>query len=155
MKIKLLVSFSLTFLVALAGSLVTTPSIPTWYSYLNKPSFNPPNWLFAPVWTILFFLMALSFYLIWSKKVKNKKLKEEAIICFLIQLVLNFLWSLSFFAFHSPAVAFGIIIALWGLILLTILKFKKISKIAAWFLIPYLLWVSFASLLNFSVVLLN
>jgi tryptophan-rich sensory protein len=136
------------------GSVFTTPSIPTWYANLNKPSFNPPNWLFAPVWTILFILMGFAGFLIWQKGFKNKKVKK-ALAFFLAQLVLNVLWSFLFFKFHSPFLALLDIIILWFLILLTTIKFFKINNVAGLLLIPYLLWVSFASLLNYAVYRLN
>ncbi|MBM3205921.1 tryptophan-rich sensory protein, partial [Candidatus Shapirobacteria bacterium] len=135
-------------------SAFTNPSIPTWYATLNKPSFNPPNWLFAPVWTILFILMGISLFLIWKKGLKTKGVKT-ALSIFSIQLVLNIAWSFFFFKFQSPFWAFIEIIILWFFILLMILKFFKINKAAGFLLIPYLLWVSFASFLNYTIYKLN
>ena len=136
------------------GSLFTSPSIPTWYASLQKPNFNPPNGVFAPVWTILFLLMGISLYLIWSKGLRDKKVKT-AVIIFAIQLILNMLWSFLFFGLQSPLYAFIEIIILWLAILLTITSFYKISKIAGYLLLPYILWVSFAAVLNFSILVLN
>ena len=136
------------------GSLFTSPSIPTWYASLQKPNFNPPNWIFAPVWTILFLLMGVSLYLIWSKGLRDKKVKT-AFFIFAIQLILNMLWSFLFFGLQSPLYAFIEIIILWMAILLTIASFYKISKIAGYLLLPYILWVSFAAVLNFSILILN
>jgi translocator protein len=136
------------------GSIFTSPSIPTWYAGLKKPAFNPPNWIFGPVWTTLFILMGISAYLIWEKGWKKKAVKE-ALYVFAAQLILNMLWSVFFFGMHSPALAFIGIIFLWAAILMTILKFVKISKPAAYLLTPYILWVSFAALLNLMIVLLN
>lgn len=147
---KIVISLFLTFLTAFLGSLVTTPSISTWYANLQKPFFNPPNWIFGPVWTLLFFLMAISFYLVWLEK---GLLKEKVI--FIIHLIVNFFWSFSFFYLHLPALALAMIIVLWSVILWLILKFYKISKTASYLLIPYFLWVSFASLLNLAIVWLN
>lgn len=141
-------------LAGLAGSLVTTPAISTWYTGLNKPSFNPPSWLFAPVWTALYFLMGVSAYLVWSKGLKDKKVRT-ALFLFALQLVFNVLWSFLFFGLRSPLLALIEIIIFWVAILLTILSFFKISKPAGFLLLPYLLWVSFATLLNFFILQLN
>lgn len=155
MKIlRLIVSISICFIVAWLGSLVTLSSISTWYSHLNKPFFNPPNWIFGPVWTILYLLMGISLYLVWNKGLKNMNV-NKAIKIFLLQLVLNFLWSLVFFGLHLPLAAFLTIIALWISIFYTMLLFKKISKSAYLLLYPYIVWVSFASILNFFVAILN
>jgi len=150
--------FIFSLLVCLAagflGSIFTTPSIPTWYASLTKPSFNPPNWLFAPVWTMLFILMGISAFLVWQKGLKKKGVKK-ALGFFLAQLIFNVLWSFLFFKFHSPFLALLDIIFLWFLILLTLFKFFKINNTAGLLLIPYLLWVSFASILNYAVYRLN
>ena len=150
--------FIFSLLVCLAagflGSIFTTPSIPTWYASLTKPSFNPTNWLFAPVWTILFILMGISAFLVWQKGLKKKGVKK-ALGFFLAQLIFNVLWSFLFFKFHSPFLALLDIIFLWFLILLTVFKFFKINNTAGLLLIPYLLWVSFASILNYAVYRLN
>jgi tryptophan-rich sensory protein len=154
---KLVIALLLPQLAGLLGSLATTQAISTWYVTLNRPSFAPPNWLFAPVWTLLFILMGIAFYLIWEKSVteSQKKLKDQAIKLFLIQLVFNTLWSIIFFGQQLLFLAFVEIIILWILILLTILKFKKINPLSAYLMIPYLLWVSFASVLNLAFALLN
>jgi tryptophan-rich sensory protein len=153
-KILPLMSFILiTFIAAFIGSLFTTPSIASWYRNLNKPSFAPPNFLFAPVWTILFFLMAIAAFLVWQNK--NNPQAKKALIFYFVQLAFNSLWSIIFFGLHNPGVAFLEIIILWLLILLTLIKFYKIQKIAGLLLVPYLLWVSFASFLNLFVWLLN
>ena len=152
-NLKLLV-FSLILCLGAGaiGSLFTTPAINTWYTTLNKPIFNPPNFIFAPVWTILYILMAISLYFVLISKAKNKTL---AVKLFLSQLILNILWSVLFFGLHNPLLAFLEIIILWISILLTIIYFYKISKNASYLLIPYLLWVSLAGVLNLSIVLLN
>lgn len=136
----------LCLFVGMAGSFFTVSQIPGWYAGLNKPVFSPPNWVFAPVWTTLYVLMGVAAGLAWKGKGRQY---------FLIQLVFNFLWSLVFFTFHQIGLALIVIVILWVLILKTILEFKKISKLAAELLIPYLLWVSFASLLNLAVAILN
>lgn len=149
----LILSLALPLAVGFLGSLATTPAIPTWYVTLNKPFFNPPNWLFAPVWTLLYFLMGISLFLILTAK--TQKPKTPALSIFFIQLALNSLWSILFFGFKNPTLAFLEIITLWFAISLTINKFLKLSRPAALLLLPYLLWVSFASLLNFAIILLN
>jgi benzodiazapine receptor len=151
---KLLISVAGCLLVGFIGSLATTPAIPTWYETLNKPFFNPPNWIFGPVWTTLYILMGISVYLIWTKGIKNKK-NKDALYFFLIQLGLNFIWSFLFFGFQNPQLAFVEIIFLWAAILITIVKFWKLSKLAAYLLLPYIVWVSFALILNLFIAILN
>lgn len=150
---KLIICFLLVFLVGAGGSVATSDSIPNWYADLTKPPFNPPNWIFGPVWTLLYALMAVSLFLVWKKKQTNKTIYARKI--FFIQLGLNLLWSLVFFGAHQIALALLIIAALWGFILYSIILFRKINKTAAYILIPYLLWVSFATVLNASLLLLN
>lgn len=148
--ISLLESIIICFLAAGLGSIFTTPSINTWYAALKKPVFNPPNWVFGPVWTTLYLMMGISLYLVWTNNSDKKKLKY-----FFIQLALNALWSIVFFGLHSPLFAFGVIILLWIFIFLTIKNFLRVSKTAAYLLIPYIAWVSFAAILNLSVAILN
>jgi tryptophan-rich sensory protein len=152
--IKLAVSILICLSAGFVGSIFTTPSIPGWYASLQKPSFSPPNWLFAPVWTILYALMGISLYIIWSRGLQNNKVKN-AVFAFGIQLLLNTLWSILFFGLKSPFLAFLEIIILWFAILITIIKFYKISKKAGLLLLPYIFWVSFALILNFFIVKLN
>jgi benzodiazapine receptor len=156
MKTKLpvlIISLSLPLLAGFIGSYFTTPAIPTWYASLTKPSFNPPAWLFAPVWTTLYLLMGLSLYLIIIKQ--SKKSKTKAYTLFTTQLLLNSLWSILFFGLQNPALALLEIIILLIFIALTIYEFSKLSRPAALLFIPYLLWVSFATLLNFMIYQLN
>jgi len=152
--LKLIISILICETAGAIGSLFTFSSIPTWYANLKKPFFTPPNWLFGPAWTFLYFLMGISFYLIWEKSKENSQ-NKKAIFLFFLQLILNSLWSIIFFGLKSPFFAFLEIIILWFAILFTIIKFKLISKKAAYILIPYLCWVTFASILNFSVLILN
>lgn len=133
------------------GALFTTPSIQTWYATINKPSFNPPNWLFAPVWTFLFLTMGIALWLIWLKPKAN----HQALSLFIIQLCLNVLWSILFFGLHRPALALIEILLLWLAILFTIIKFYQIDRWAGLILIPYIAWVSFAAILNFALWRLN
>jgi len=151
---RLIISLALPQLAGFIGSLFTTPAITGWYAGLVKPSFNPPNWIFAPVWTTLFVLMGISFYLVWNKGLKDKASKT-AVVIFSVQLALNTFWSIIFFGLHNPGAAFVEIIFLWIAIIATIIAFAKISKPAAWLLAPYILWVSFAAILNFSILVIN
>jgi benzodiazapine receptor len=152
--LKLIISILICQGAGILGSVFTSPAIPTWYASLEKPSFSPPNWVFAPVWTLLFLLMGISLYLIWERGLENKKVRR-AIFIFAVQLALNILWSIIFFGLQVPLYAFIEIIILWLAILITIISFYKISKLAAYLLLPYILWVSFASILNFSIMILN
>lgn len=151
--LKLTCSIFICLVAGAIGSLLTTPAIATWYATLKKPFFNPPNWIFAPVWTLLFILMGIALYLVWEEK--NGAGKGRAVTFFFLQLLLNICWSLFFFYLKAPLLAFVEVIVFWIMILLTIMEFNKISKTAAMILFPYLLWVSFASFLNLSIVLLN
>lgn len=144
---KLLIALVLPQLAGAIGGLLTAPAINSWYQYLVKPSFSPPNWLFAPAWTTLYLLMGLSWYLAWKKGAPKR--------LFLIHLAFNSLWSVLFFGLKSPGLALVEIIVLWILILAVILQFHRYSKLASWLLVPYLLWVSFAAYLNFSIFRLN
>ncbi|MFC1511198.1 TspO/MBR family protein [Candidatus Margulisiibacteriota bacterium] len=151
--IKLLISLAVVFLAGFIGQIYTMPSIPTWYATLNKPFFNPPNWIFGPVWTSLYVLMAVAAWLVWQKD--WSRAVKIALGFFIGQLALNSLWSIIFFGLHLPLWAFIEIIVLWLAILLTIFKFKALSQPAAWLLVPYILWVSFAAVLNLMIVVLN
>jgi tryptophan-rich sensory protein len=151
--LKLIASIILCQLAGFLGSLFTIPAIPTWYKTLNKPFFNPPNWIFSPVWISLFFLMGISLFLVWQRPGHPKF--KTALIFFFVQLILNILWSVAFFGLRSPLLGLIDIILLWIAILLTIINFLKVSKIGGLLLIPYLIWVSFATLLNFSLWILN
>ncbi len=147
---KLIISIIIPFLASIIGSLFTTSSVSTWYVELIKPSFNPPSWVFGPVWTTLYLLMGISLYLVWTTKFDRK-----AFTVFGIQLFLNALWSVLFFGLRNPLLAFIEIILLWIAIIATIILFYRINKKAAYLLIPYILWVSFAAILNLSLYLLN
>lgn len=151
---KLCISVVGCELVGLISTPFTISAIPQWYSTLQKPFFAPPNWIFGPVWTLLYFLMGISFYLIW-KQLKQKKFIQRAKLYFLAQLVLNFLWTPIFFGLHTPLFGLIIIVCMWMAIVLTIKKFYQLSHVAAYLLIPYILWVSFATLLNAAIVVLN
>lgn len=151
---KLVISVVGCELVGLSGTPFTISAIPTWYAGLAKPFFAPPNWLFGPVWTLLYFLMGVSVFLIWKQGEKNKKV-QAALTFFLIQLALNFLWTILFFGLKSPLLGLIETAAMWVAIVATIRAFYPLSKLASYLLIPYLMWVSFASLLNAAIVILN
>ena len=174
---KLIISILICEFAGVSGSIFTAPAIQSWYYFLNKPSFSPPNWLFAPVWAFLFLLMGISLYLVWSKDFTanvssndaqkkswnpiSAKLwsgtwrEENAALIFIFQLVLNILWSVIFFGLKSPGFAFVEILMLWITIIYTIVNFYRISKTSAYLLIPYIVWVSFAAFLNFSIWQIN
>ncbi len=147
---KLFISILIPLLVGSIAGFFTTAGVNGWYAVANKPFFNPPNWLFAPVWTALYIMMGIALYLVWKTETTNA-VKQTALILFGVQLALNFLWSFIFFYAKQPGWAFADIIAMWIVILLTIIWFGKISTTAAWLLVPYIFWVSFASLLNFYI----
>ena len=151
---KLFISILICLFAGFIGSFFTSSAIPTWYTTLQKPSFAPPNWVFFPVWTTLFIMMGISLFLVWQKGWEDKKVKT-AIYIFAGQLVLNALWSIAFFGFKSPLLGLMEIIILWIAIAATILSFMKVSRTAAYLLIPYIIWVSFAAILNFSIWGLN
>lgn len=151
--LKMISSISLTLLVWFAWSYFTMGSIESWYIDLNKPSFNPPNWIFWPVWTILYILIWISFYLIWMKWFWAEKSKVK--IVYFLQLLLNFSWSFTFFYLQNPLYWLVNIILLWLIIIYNIILFYKIDKKAWSIMIPYLLWVTFASALNLSLYILN
>jgi benzodiazapine receptor len=152
--VKLVVSIVACQAAGAIGSLATTPNIPTWYAAIEKPAFTPPSWLFAPAWITLYILMAIAAFLVWRKGFAHEGVKC-ALIVFLVQLVLNALWSLVFFGLQSPLYGMVVILALWIAILLTIIKLFKLSTAAGWLMLPYILWVSFASVLNITIWVLN
>ena len=151
--LKLVLSIVLCELAGFLGSLFTAPAISTWYRTLNKPCFTPPNWIFGPVWISLFILMGISLFLVWRRQGHPKS--RIALILFFVQLILNILWSASFFGLRSPLLGLVDIALLWIAILLTIQNVFRVSRIAGLLLLPYILWVSFAAVLNFSLWTLN
>ena len=148
----------LILLPIFGGSLVgfiTSRDVSSWYPTLQKPAWNPPNWIFGPVWTILYGLMGWASYLIWRKREEQPKQVRSALIWYGLQLGLNFLWSVIFFGFRRPDLALLEIVLLWGAILVTIVKFARIDRLAASLMIPYHLWVTFATALNATIWWLN
>ncbi|MBK0370582.1 TspO/MBR family protein [Flavobacterium agrisoli] len=154
-----IIKFAFPILLCLAVGYVsgdvTRESIATWYVSLNKPFFNPPNWIFAPVWTILYVLMGIAAGLIWNEWKENKEVVKKALVFFTLQLALNALWSYLFFGLHNPLLALLEIIILELMIYETYIQFKSIHKTAGYLLIPYLAWVAFATVLTASIWWLN
>jgi translocator protein len=151
---KFIIAFFICQSVGIVSGLLTQNEMETWYSTLNKPSWNPPAYLFGPVWTTLYFLMSISLWLIWkSDAPETQKMRAE--LTFALQLFLNFMWSILFFKCHSPALALIDIFLMIVTILMTIGRFARMSKTAAWLLVPYLMWVCFATVLNYRIWALN
>lgn len=151
---KLIGSIAICHGAGAIGSLFTTPKIPTWYASLVKPTFTPPNEVFLPVWLTLYSLMGIAIYIVWRKGFNTEGAKV-AFVLFWIQLGLNAIWSVVFFGFQSILGGVIIIITLWVLVLLTMARFFKISKVAGGLLVPYLVWLSIASSLNTGILVLN
>lgn len=152
---KIIICIAICIIVGISASIATQSSISTWYPHLNKPFFNPPNWIFAPVWTILYILMGIAAGIIWNKKTLYPSAVNNALWIFALQLLLNTFWSFLFFGMKNPLFALIDILFLLSVIVWTIRSFKKISEIASYLLFPYILWVSFATILNFSIWWLN
>lgn len=151
---KLVITIVISELAGIIGSMFTIPSVTNWYAGIAKPTTNPPVWIFAPVWTILFALMGIAAFLVWRNGLERRDIKI-ALSIFIGQLVLNTLWSMIFFGLHSPGGALVEIIFLWLAIAATIIAFDRVYKPAAWILAPYILWVSFAAYLNYTIWALN
>jgi translocator protein len=151
--LQLIISIVICQLAGVVGSIFTMSAIPTWYATLKKPSFNPPNWIFGPVWLTLYTMMGVSLFLVWQKRAVVNV--WPAVIFFLIHLGINALWSVVFFGQKNISGALIIIVVLWLMIVGAIFLFWRIDRTAAYLLIPYLLWVSFASALNYGIGRLN
>ncbi len=150
---KLIISIALPLVLGSVAGMFTSQSVPDWYAALNKPAFNPPGWIFGPVWTLLYLLMGISFFMVWKQE--KDKLRNLAILIYSVQLLLNFAWSFIFFYFKLIGLALVEIVLLWCAIILMLVLFKKVKPIAAYINIPYLLWVSFAAILNAAYYILN
>lgn len=156
LPVKIVISVIACLVIGISASAFTNMSLTTWFVDLNKPSWNPPNWLFGPVWTTLFILMGIAFALVWEEwKPKGNPLAKVAMIWFGVQFVLNVLWSFSFFGLQNPLLGLINIVILVVLILITIWRFYGVKPLAAWLLVPYLLWTSFATILNATILSLN
>ena len=135
------------------GGAVTAESVTTWYATLNKPSFNPPNWIFGPVWTALYILMGVAAWRVW--RAADRDTARGPLAVFALQLAVNLGWSVAFFGLRNPGLAVVVILLLDLLVLATTLMFRRIDRLAAWLLVPYLAWISFATLLNVTIWCLN
>jgi translocator protein len=152
--VKLVIALIIPQLVAASGAYFTVTGTGSWYQTLDKPSWNPPSWVFGPVWTTLYVLMGIAMFLVWRSDAPDK-LKRRATILWGVQLVFNFLWSFLFFGQEQIFGALLEIVVLWVLILLTIFAFARVNKLAAWLLVPYISWVSFATILTYTIWDLN
>jgi tryptophan-rich sensory protein len=151
---KLAISVAVPLIVAAVSGVATARGVATWYPSLTKPSFNPPAWVFGPVWTVLYVMMGVAAFLVWRKGIETEGVKL-ALTFFAIQLALNGLWSILFFGLRAPGWALIEIVILWAAIGGTILVFRRVDPVAGWLLLPYWAWVSFASVLNASLWWLN
>ena len=150
---KLIISIALPVAIGGLSGFFTTTGLGSWYQTINKPSWNPPGWIFGPVWTTLYVLMGIALYQVWRSP--DSKARKTALLLFAIQLILNFFWSIIFFNQQNIGGALVEIIVLWVFILFTIFAFARINKLAAWLLVPYISWVSFASILTYTIWKLN
>lgn len=151
---KAIISIALCEAVGIASGLLSRDGMAGWFDTLNKPSWNPPSWLFGPVWTTLYFMMGLALWLVWKSNSPEPQ-KQAAARMFALQLFLNFWWSLLFFHFHSPGLALVDILLMVAAITVTVFRFAPISPAAAWLLVPYLSWVCFATILNYTIWAMN
>ncbi len=142
---------SITFAASIVGSISTINYKDPWYSLLNKPSFNPPDWIFGPVWTILYLMMAIAIWFFWHSKNRDK----NTLYIYITHLILNTTWSIVFFVFHNMVLALLVLIFLIGMIINLILRFKRVNIISSYLMIPYLLWCSFALVLNINLIMIN
>jgi translocator protein len=152
--VKLIIAIAIPLIIGGTSGFFTATGVGAWYQTINKPSWNPPNWIFGPVWTTLYVMMGIALFLVWKADTSNE-LKKIAILLFSIQLLLNFFWSFIFFYQQAPGWAVVEIIILWLFILFTIFAFAQVNKTAAWLLVPYISWVSFAAILNYTIWKLN
>lgn len=152
--IPLVVSLALAYSVAFAGSLFTAGAVDTWYATLAKPDLNPPSWVFGPVWTVLYALMAVAAWRIYERRKENRRALQDLVV-YAVHLVLNAFWSVAFFGLHTPALALGVIAVLWIFIAYLAVRFYRTDAVAGYLLLPYLVWVSFASYLNYIIWMLN
>lgn len=152
---KIIVTVAICLAVGYFSGIETRSAILDWYPTLVKPSFNPPNWVFAPVWTMLYIMMGVAAGLVWDRFSFDKGAVKKALVFFIVQLVLNAIWSYLFFGLHNPMLAGLEIILLWLMIYETYFQFAKINKVAGYLLVPYLVWVVFAAVLNASIWWLN
>ena len=153
--LKLLISVMIPLAVGGLSGWFTAAGVNGWYRTIQKPAWNPPDAVFAPVWTVLYILMGIALYLVWNNKITSLNNKRPAITFWIVQLVLNAIWSFLFFSRHNIGLALVEIILLWVAIVITIFLFARVNKMAGWLLVPYISWVSFAALLNAAIWHLN
>jgi tryptophan-rich sensory protein len=153
-SVRLIVSLAVPQVVGITGALATAGGVREWYPALVKPGFTPPAWVFGPAWTLLYLLMGVALWLVWREAGRSDRVRP-ALFAFAIQLILNALWSFVFFGLRMPGAALVEIVLLWAAILLTMVRFRQVSRLAAVLLAPYWLWVSFAAVLNASIWMLN
>ena len=151
---KLFLAIALAQAAGVVGALFTTPNIAGWYDLLLKPSLNPPSWVFGPVWTLLYTMMGISFYLVWTRHLGGRK-RTTWLRLFLVHLAVNTAWSIVFFGDRQPFAALFVIGTLWLMIAILSALALRFNKVAGYLLVPYLLWVSFASYLNYTIWSLN
>jgi len=151
---KIFIAITIPLAVGAASGFFTVTGVNSWYQTLNKPSWNPPGWVFGPVWTTLYIMMGIALFLVWTADTRAE-LKKIAIALFSVQLVLNFFWSFIFFNQQLVGWALVEIIAMWVFIVAAIFAFGHVSKVAAWLLVPYICWVSFAAMLNYTIWKMN
>ena len=151
--VGLVVAIAIVFAAAAAGGTATSSSVGTWYAGLQKPSFNPPAWVFGPVWSVLYLTMAVAAWLVWLKR--GFADAQLPLALFGLQLALNMAWSVLFFGLRSPGLGMADIVLLWLAIVATLVAFWRVSPTAGALLLPYLAWVSFAAVLNYSLWTLN
>ncbi len=152
--LKLIIAIAIPLIVGGTSGFFTATGVESWYQTIARPTWNPPGWIFGPVWTTLYVMMGISLFLVW-KEDTSVELKKIGIALFAVQLVLNFFWSFIFFNQHQIGWALVEIAAMWVFILLTIFAFAQVNKAAAWLLVPYISWVSFATILNYTIWQLN
>lgn len=151
--LKLVISLIIPLAIGFIAGQFTADAVPGWYASLNKPSFNPPDWIFGPVWTVLYVLMGISLFMIWSRP--RSQQRTLAVMAFLLQMTLNFAWTFLFFYYQQMGFALADILLLLASIIFMMIRFHRVSKLSAWLNFPYLLWVSFATALNVAYLVLN
>ncbi|MBK6936983.1 MAG: tryptophan-rich sensory protein [Chitinophagaceae bacterium] len=152
--LKMIIAVAIPVIVGGLSGFFTVTGADSWYQTINKPSWNPPGWIFGPVWTTLYILMGIALFIVWKTDATGS-VKKYAVLLFAAQMLLNFFWSFIFFSQQQPGWAFAEIVMLWILIFLTIFAFARINNTAAWLLVPYISWVSFAAILNYTIWQLN
>ena len=147
-------AIGVVFAASFIGNAATMPNIPTWYAEIQKPWFTPPNWLFGPVWTLLFTALIVAFYRILRLDPQTPG-RGRAVIIFVVQITCNALWSIAFFGMRSPGLGLVVIVFLWSSIVANMIAFRRLDRLSSWAFPPYLAWVSFAGALNLAIFMMN